>query len=241
LADQWKSKEPLLEILDKEVRGHLTEKLFSLKRLALLLREFAKEMRGQAKRTKDHEAAIHSAIRDNERKLENIYSLIEQGKVSESNLDERIAQRRNKIRLLQRKLDHLREQKGFSLPPHVFSASFLEKFRSRLRKALYSDPYLAKTYLRFFLTKIVIRGRNVTLVGRKDILTRAIIANDEENLVAVPTAGGMWLPLLDTFRTIHWAKIKRQVISLGITSFLLTTQLGRKGTIQESNRTGFLT
>lgn len=187
-----------MKMLDKEVPEHLTEKLFSLKRLALLIREFAKDMRGQAKRTKEREVAIHSAIRDNERKLENIYSLIEQGRVSESNLDERIAQRRNKIRLLQTKLDQLREQRGFSLPPHVFSASFLEKFRSKLRKALYSDPRLAKTYLKFFLTKIVIHGRNVTLVGRKDILTRAIIANDQENLAAVPTAGGTWLPGQDS-------------------------------------------
>ena len=191
-----------MKMLDKEALEHLTERLFSLRRLALLVREFAKDMRGQAKRTKGQEVAIHSAIRDNERKLENIYSLIEQGRVSKSNLDERIAQRRNKIRLLQTKLYQLREQRSFSLPPHVFSASFLEKFRSKLRKALYSDPRLAKTYLKFFLTKILVRGRNVTLVGKKDILTHAIIANDQENLAAVPTAGGTWLPGLDSNRHV---------------------------------------
>ena len=52
--------------------------------------------------------------------------------------------------------------------------------------------------------------------------------------VVFPTnydAAFFWLPGLDTFRTLHWAKIRQQIISLGIAGFLLTAELSRKGRI----------
>ena len=186
------------EILDKEVLEHITNKLFSPKRLRLLLQEFARDMKKKKNNQNTDETAIRSEIRENERELENVYMAIRQGIVKQGNIDEVIEKLKDEIESLEIRLNKVQREVRFRLPPHVFSPKFLERFQLRLEQILSSDVPLAKSYLKLFLSTIKLKGRNVTLVAKKDILLNALVRNDQPHLAGVPTAGTVWLPGQDS-------------------------------------------
>ena len=185
------------ELLDKEVLEHITNKLFSTKRLRLLLQEFASDMKSKKKNQNTEETAIRSEIREKEGELENVYLAIRRGIVKQGNVDEVIEELKGEIAFLQSKLNKVQKQGRFRLPPHIFSPKFLERFQLRLKQALNWDVPLAKSYLKLFLKRIRLKGSNVTLVARKDILLNALVRNGRPHLPGVPTAGMVWLPGLD--------------------------------------------
>jgi len=190
-----------MDLLDEEVREHVSQKLFSLKRLSLLLQEFAKEMIGHKKSRKTEEMAIRSEIRVKEGELENVYRAIRKGIVKEGNIDEVIEQLKSDIVILQGKLNESQKASKFVLPPHVFSPRFLQGFQLRLNQVFSSEISLAKSYLKLFFEKITLDGRTVTLSARKDILLRALMIKDKTHLSDVPTAGRVWLPEPSIIRT----------------------------------------
>ena len=186
------------ELLDKEVLEHITNKLFSTKRLRLLLQEFARDMKAKKNTQNTEETAIRSEIREKEGELENVYLAIRRGIVKQGNIDEVIEELKGEIAFLQSKLNKVQKEAKFRLPLHVFSPKFLGRFQLRLKQALTSDVPLAKSYLKLFLKRIRLKGSNVTLVARKDILLNALVRNDQYHLAGVPTAGTVWLPGLDS-------------------------------------------
>jgi len=189
-----------VEILDREVVEHMSQKLFSIKRLSLLLREFLNDMKRQRKGRKGEEAAIQSEIRGKEGELENVYLAIRKGIVKEGNIDEVIGQLKGEIAVLRGKLSESEKATEFTLPPHAFSPKFLREFQLTLSQTLGSDVSRAKSYLRLLLSKVRLNGRSVTLVAKKNILLGAILANDQPKLAQVPTAGRVWLPGRDSNR-----------------------------------------
>ena len=182
------------ELLDKEVLEHITNKLFSAKRLRLLLQEFARDMKAKKNTQNTEETAIRSEIREKEGELENVYLAIRRGIVKQGNIDEVIEELKGEIAFLQSKLNKVQKEAKFRLPPHIFSPKFLERFQLRLKQALSSDVPLAKSYLKLLLKRIRLQGSNVTLVGRKDVLLNALVRNGQPHLPGVPTAGMVWLP-----------------------------------------------
>ena len=183
-----------MDLLDKEVLEHITQKLFSVKRLSLLLWEFARDMKGQKKSVETEEMAIHSEIREKQRELQNVYLAIRKGIVKEGNIDEVIEELKDKIAILRGKLNEVQKTSKFVLPPHVFSLEFLQRFQLRLNQALSSEISLAKSYLKLFFEKAKLKGSKVTLIAKKDILLRALAINDQPYSTGVPTAGRVWLP-----------------------------------------------
>jgi len=187
-----------IDLLDKEVLEHIARKFFNVKRLTLLLQEFSKEMKGDKRSRKAETTAIRSEMRNKERKLENIYRAIEEGIITKGNINQRIEVLQSEIKTLQSKLGEVVKTRKFTLPAYVFSPIFLQRFQSKLTEVFNSDISLAKSYLKLFLAKIKLTGRNVTLVAKKDILLRALITNNQPYLTEVPTAGVEWLPGQDS-------------------------------------------
>ena len=193
-----RSKRVPTELLDKEVLEHITNKLFSTKRLRLLLQEFNRDMKKKKNTQNTDETAIRSEIREKEGELENVYLAIRRGIVKQGNIDEVIEELKGEIAFLQSKLNEVQKEAKFRLPLHVFSPKFLERFQLRLRQVFNSDVPLARTYLKLFLKRIRLKGSSVTLIARKDILLNALVRNDQHHLAEVPTAGMVWLPGLDS-------------------------------------------
>ncbi len=185
------------ELLDKEVIEHISSKLFSPKRLRLLLQEFNRDMKTKKNNQNTEETAIRSEMCEKEGELENVYMAIRRGIVKQGNVDEVIEKLKGEIEFLEVRLEKVQKDARFHLPPHVFSPKFLERFQLRLRQVFNSDVPLARTYLKLFLKRIRLKGNNVTLVARKDILLNALVRNDQHYLAGVPTAGTVWLPGLD--------------------------------------------
>jgi len=59
--------------------------------------------------------------------------------------------------------------------------------------------------------KIQVKGEKVTLIARKNILLRAISLQNKGNFEKVLTTGVRWLPLLNTFRTVDWKKMREEI------------------------------
>lgn len=79
-----------VETTDSDVLDHVTSKLFSVKRLHLILKDWISEKKKEKRSHKGQETAVQSDINEEERKLENIYRAIEEGIVTKNNIDERI-------------------------------------------------------------------------------------------------------------------------------------------------------
>jgi len=187
-----------VKIMDEEVLEHLTSKFFSVKRLSLILRHWMKEVKLREDYGKEEKIKIQSEIRKEKQKLNNIWNAIQNGVVTEENINPRIEQIKGNIYLLEEKLNKIRKLGKLSLPSYVFSVPFLQGFQQRIVKIFYEDTSFTKRYLKLFLDKIKVNGKNVTLIARSDILLRALSIKDEGNLEKVLTAGGVWLPGQDS-------------------------------------------
>jgi len=183
-----------VDLLDREVLDHVSQRLFTRGRLSLLLREYAKDMKGQKGKIKTELEIIRSEIREKEAELENVYLAIRKGIVKEDNIDELIIRLKGEIRSLQGGLHETEVGTKLALPPHVFSPTFLGRFRLRLSEVLASDTPRAKSYLRLLLDKVRLKGRKVTLVARKSALLAALATNGPRHATPVPAAGQVWLP-----------------------------------------------
>jgi len=187
-----------VETTDSDVLDHVTSKLFSVKRLHLILKDWISEKKKEKRSHKEQETPVQSDINEEKRKLENIYRAIEEGIVTKSNINERINQIRRNIQLLEERLTTIRKLRTDSIPSRLLTVPFLQNFQRRLNELFYQDSALAKQYLKLFLDKIQVKGQTVRIVARKDILLRAISLAREDNFGRVPTAGGVWLPGQDS-------------------------------------------
>jgi len=187
-----------VELLDGEVLDHVARKLFSLRRLSLLIRQYARDMKGERSSLKAEREAILSQIREKESELENVYLAIRRSIVKEGNIDELIERMKGEISVLRGKLNETDAARRSTLPPHVFSHPFLRKFQLRLTQTLASDVSRPKSYLRLLLDKVRLNGETVTLEARRDTLLAALATNHQPGAPRVPTAGLVWLPGQDS-------------------------------------------
>jgi len=184
-------------ILDKEVLEHLSSKFFSMERLKLIASQWLKEVNKDE--YKDERKKIISAIKNEKKKLENIYRAIEDGIITKGNIDERIEQIKANIRFLEERLNRIENIRR--LPTFRFlSTPFLQKLQERLKEAFHQDPLISKKYLKLFIDKIIIDEENVTILARKDILSRVISFTKSENSEEVLTAGVEWLRKSNSMR-----------------------------------------
>ncbi|MQY59219.1 MAG: hypothetical protein GH144_06390 [Clostridia bacterium] len=192
--------------MDKEVLDHLTLKFFGVKRLKLLLSQWLKERKGHRSHAREEEARIRSQLREEKRRLDNIYNLIEEGIVKEGNINQRIEERLSNVSLLEAELTRATTLKKLSVLSHLLTTAFLQETQRKMKELFYQDSRFAKRYLKLFLDRILVSGDKVTLVARPDILFRAISLNTRSNLKTVPTAGVEWLPGLDSNHQSHSCK-----------------------------------
>jgi|GEM_PF-823752 len=187
-----------VELLDREVLEHLISKFFSVRRLTLLARLWLRERKRGRDYVRQEKTPILAQLRDEERKLDNIYKLIEEGSLKEGNINERIETRRRSINLLERRLIEIRKLRSGPVPSQILSLQFVQDIRRKVIWSLRQDTKLAKRYIKLFVERIQVNGENVTIVARSDILPRAISLQDERPFAGVPTAGGAWLPGQDS-------------------------------------------
>ena len=84
---------------------------------------------------------------------------------------------KQRIGLLQSKLNEVKKTERFVLSPHVFSSKSWERFQLKLKQMFISDITLVKSYLKLFLEKIKPRGNEVALISREDVLLNAPLRN----------------------------------------------------------------
>jgi len=190
-----------VEVMDNEILDHLTSKFFSVKRLRLLVRRWLAERQGKKDEKRHEETRIRSQTREEKRKLENIYRLIEERKLKEGNINERIEERRRNISLLEGKLTQLSKMAEVPMASCLLSIPSLQNFQRRLKQGLYQNAGLARKYLKLFVERIEVDGEKITIIARQDILLRAISADSGDSFDLVPTAGVEWLPEPDIIRT----------------------------------------
>lgn len=186
-----------LKVMDREVLEHLTSKFFSVRRLKILLDQWLKERKDQKSYARQEDARIRAQLREEKIKLDNIYSLIEEGVVKEKNINQRIEERLTNISLLEAKLTRVKKLKKLPVSSHLLTTTFLQEAQRKITELFYQDSRFAKRYLKLFLDRILVNGEKVTLVARPDILLKAIVLNTGSNLHVVPTAGVEWLPGVD--------------------------------------------
>ncbi len=145
----------------------------------------------------NREARIRAQLREEKRRLDNIYNLIEEGIVKEGNINQRIEERLSNVSLLEAELTRATTLKKLPVLSHLLTTAFLQETQRKMKELFYQDSRFAKRYLKLFLDRILVSGDKVTLVARPDILFRAISLNTRSNLKTVPTAGVEWLPGLD--------------------------------------------
>jgi len=190
-----------LKVMDGEVLEYLTSKFFSVRRLKILLDQWLKERKDQKSYARQEDARIRAQLREEKRKLDNIYSLIEQGVVKERNINQRIEERLTDISLLEAKLTRVKKLKKLPVSSHLLTTAFLQEAQRKMTELFYQDSRFAKKYLKLFLDRILVNGEKVTLIARRDILLKAIVLNTGGNFHVVPTAGVEWLRGQDAVRT----------------------------------------
>jgi hypothetical protein len=140
-------------------------------------------------------SSVRTKARDVDNRLQRQYEAIERGNVSNCDVSER-------IRELKVKRDHIDEQLQRVQvpvnPPNVFAGRSIEDFQRTVKDLfLNSDRDFTKRYLKLFIDRITITGRQVRIEG-KPAAVLAAMRNKAAVKTGVLTAVNNWLPGQDS-------------------------------------------
>ena len=165
-----------MDKLDGLVTTHLADRLFHPERLSTMLASLASRRAAKAAAVDQRLAALEKETHDTDERLRRLYKLVEEG-VAE--MDDVL-----KDRIIALKADRNRAQAALDRaragvrPAMDVSPIVVERFGRTMREKLTTGEVpFRKAYLRSIIDRVEVDDREIRIVGRKDVLEQAVLAN----------------------------------------------------------------
>ena len=185
--------------LDNAVLIHMSDRLFTKERIKKLLAGVVYRSKPVINRSKNLRNTLFRERRDVENRLKKQYDAIEKGILGTDDVSGRIRE----LKAQRSEIDNqLQSALTRPFPLNAFTNRSIEEFQKTV-KALFLTPEsdFAKRYLKLFIDRITINGRQVRIEGKP---TAILAAMQNKTAVGneVPTAVSRWLPyspILDSY------------------------------------------
>lgn len=194
------------EIIEEAIKKCLALRLFSRERIKVILENTLSILKKQQNGGQSLTNEINVAIRKLSRELSNIVDMVQKWGINKA------SQVKGRATALQDKIQRLQEQKQALARPLIVPDNLLDDKRIahlqyRIKSAfLEDDPLIARKYFDLLIKRIVIHGDQVKITGKTKDLVRAMTGEKNSNQ-NVLTAGGSWLPGLDSNHQSHSCKL----------------------------------
>ena len=164
-----------LDLLEDAVRQHVAERLFTRERCEAIIRDAVEGHGHLREKTSEHRREQQRQLGEVERAMTRYALAFESGALDASVLSDRVREltaKRDEIRSTLAKVVPIHQ-----LPPHLYSAKTIDRFREGLRALFLSgDPSFAKAYLRTLLERVVIREECLQLIAMPGAVVEAMVA-----------------------------------------------------------------
>lgn len=184
-----------VEVLDKVVLDHLSERLFNRQRLEELLAEVIKEAKRTDKPRRQEVRSIERAIRETDLQIGRLYEAIERGIIPlDDELQKRLVQhKQHRLQQLQLKGE---VERRIAAQDRLIQPGDMDAFCSAMRKSLQAENVqFAKPYVRLFVERIVVSDTEVRVRGSKNVLAAAAQEGDDGEIPSVPSFVREWWAL----------------------------------------------
>ncbi len=185
--------------LEDAVLSHLIYRLFTKERVKKFLSGMLSRSKLVMNRAKSLIRKLTRERRDVEYRLKRQYEAIEKGMVSTDDVSGRIKELKAKLS----EIDHqLQTALTHPIPLTAFTNRSIEEFQGTV-KELFLTPErdFAKRYLKLFIDRITINGRQVRIEGKPTAILAAM-QNKTAVKTGVLTAVNNWLPFIQSYRTL---------------------------------------
>jgi hypothetical protein len=165
-----------MDKLDTLVSSHLAARLLKPERLSEMLGVLAVRRAEREAALDDRIASLEREAADADRRLRRLYRLVEEGVLElDDALKERIAALRAGRQAAQSTLERFKSDGRATIR---LGRSVIAAFGERIRQHITSGEIpFRKAYLGAIVDRIEVGDREVRILGRKDVLEQAIIAN----------------------------------------------------------------
>jgi site-specific DNA recombinase len=165
-----------MDKLDALVTGQLADRLLEPQRLGAMLASLASGRAAKASAVDDRIMALERAAREATERLRRLYKAMEDG-VAE--MDDILKDRITVLKVERDTAQAALERARSGVRPAVdISPIVLERFGTAMREKLTSGEVpLRKAYLGAIVDRVEVDDREVRIVGRKDVLEQAVLAN----------------------------------------------------------------
>jgi len=183
--------------LDSQILKHLSQKFFTRERIREIIVHVNRELTERRNRNSTKLKALHQELEGTRARIRKHYEAIESGTLELGLVSERLKELKEWESEISRQLRRFQGPK--QLPPYLFKDETLRKIQTRLDEIFMSNERgMAKEYLKFFLDRIEVNGRNINLVANTVALCNfSLIKKTGETsdvLTEVPPVVLSWLP-----------------------------------------------
>jgi len=185
--------------LENAVLTHLSDRFFAKERVKEFLSGILSKSKLVMNRAKSLIRKLTRERRDVENRLKKQYEAIEKGMVSTDDVSGRIKELKAKLS----EIDHqLQSALTRPIPLNAFTNRSIEEFQGTV-KELFLTPErdFAKRYLKLFIDRITINGRQVRIEGKPTAILAAM-QNKTAVKTGVLTTVNNWLPFVNSLRTL---------------------------------------
>ena len=181
--------------LESAVLSHMSNRLFTGERIKRILAGVLSKSKTLIRGGRNLRNKLIQERRDVENRLQGQYDAIERGIVSSSDVSERIRELKAKRDQID---DQLHKAQAPVIPPNVFTERSIEDFQKTV-KDLFMNPDrdFSKRYLKLFIDRITINGRQVRIEGKPATILAAMQKKTAVK-TEVLTAVNDWLPGQDS-------------------------------------------
>ena len=189
--------------MDSQILKYLSQKFFTRERIREIIIHVNREITNQRNRNSKKLKDLRAELDGVRMRIRKHYEAIESGTLDLELVGERLKELKEWESEISQQLE--RYQGSKQLPPYLFKNETLQKIQARLDEIFMSNKRgMAKEYLKFFLDRIEVTGRNINLVANTLALCNFSLMKKTEGtadvLTAVPPVVMSWLPSTDSNR-----------------------------------------
>jgi site-specific DNA recombinase len=185
--------------LDAIVTGTLLERVLQPDRLKVLLHHVLERSDVATERRKNDLDRIRSARIEAEKRLRNLYGLVEEGLESprDAHFAARLADRKKEVAQLETRERSLLAQ--LNTTKRSIDAETVERFGEVLADRVRNgEPALRRAWIQLFVKKVTISNDEIIISGSKSALEAALVHGSKRGTLVVPSFDLEWCPEEDS-------------------------------------------
>ena len=168
-------------------------------RLTVLLAHVLEKSDDAMQKRKADLKRIHKARIEAEKRVRNLYDLIEEGLESarDRQFAQRLAERKTEVADLEARERSLAAQLGGTTPS--INMEVVERFGRTLADRIRNgDPALTRTWVRLFVDQVTVSNDEIVIRGTKRALEAALVHGEKSGIPVVPSFDLKWCRLGDS-------------------------------------------